>query len=306
MTSFFRAPRVLGVGFPYAPAIPSSFYEQAPLDFIEITPEELCRERRAPGRSTLALVPRFVEEARAACASRPIVVHGVELSIGSACGWNEAYLDLLDQLFAVWPFAWHSEHLAYQTAPDAAGRPTAVGVPMPLPFTEEAAELVAERAARLLARYPVPFLLENPAHYLSTLFAEPSFPDEAAFINRITERSGCGQLLDLHNLYCNAMNLGQDPFMALGRLRLERVVEIHVAGGTWRSGFLMDSHAERVPEAVWEMLDYTLPRAPNVAGLVYETLDETSAHLSLEARARELERAHEVWRRHRRPRAGAA
>ena len=163
-------------------------------------------------------------------------------------------------------------------------------MPLPLPFTEEAASLVGERARRLLARYGVPFLLENPAHYLSEVYCDPGLGDESAFMARVLDRGGCGQLLDLHNLHCNAVNHGFDARSALARLPLERVVEIHVAGGAWRDGFLMDSHSDRVPAEVWDLLDFVLPRTPNLAGVVYEVLPETSGHLDAATVAGELER----------------
>jgi uncharacterized protein len=55
---------------------------------------------------------------------------------------------------------------------------TNTGVPFPLPPTREAAELVAGRAASIQRRYGVPFLLENPAHYLANLPADPDISDE--------------------------------------------------------------------------------------------------------------------------------
>ena len=136
------------------------------------------------------------------------------------------------------------------------------GVPLPLPATAEAAALVARRARDIQQRYGVPFLLENPAHYFSDLPAEPEVGDEFGLMNRILALSGCRQLLDLHNLYCNAINFDFDPVAALDRVCLERVGEVHVAGGSWRDGFYMDAHDGRVPEPVWDLLDLTLARAP--------------------------------------------
>jgi uncharacterized protein (UPF0276 family) len=66
----------------------------------------------------------------------------------------------------------------------------------------------------------------------------------------ITERGGCGQLLDLHNLYCNAINHGFDAFAAIDRMDLDRVIEIHVADGRWQDGYWMDTHDGRVPPPV--------------------------------------------------------
>jgi uncharacterized protein len=158
---------------------------------------------------------------------------------------------MLDAFQTYWPFVWHSEHLGFQTIPGEDGTTLEVGVPLPLPATKEAARVVAVRSAAIRRRYGVPFLLENPAHYLTGLPADPEIGDEIGLIHAITERSGCFLLLDLHNVHCNAVNHRFDPFAAIDRLPLSRVVEIHVAGGSWHDGFWMDAHDGRVPERVW-------------------------------------------------------
>jgi hypothetical protein len=265
------------------------------VDFVEITPETLCREEWHGSTSALILMPEAVERAKATCGSLPIVVHGVELSIGSAANWNDAYLDMLDRFQEAWPFLWHSEHLSFQTVPGQDGRSLEVGVPLPLPPTEESARLVAGRSANIGHRYGVPFLLENPAHYLTDLPRDSSIGDEIGLMARIIELGHCGQLLDLHNLYCNAINLGFDAVAAIDRMKLDRVIEIHVAGGRWLEEYWTDAHDGRVPEPVWELLRYALSRCPNLAGVVFEILDSPALQLGATAIARELERAHAIW-----------
>jgi len=228
-----------------------------------------------------------------------MVIHGVELSIGSAHGWNDAYLKMLDSLQQAWPFLWHSEHLGFQTISGADGATLEVGVPLPMPPTKEAATLVAARCEAILQRYRVPFLLENPAHYFCDLPTDPEISDDIGLLHSITRNSGAGLLLDLHNLYCNAVNHEFDPFKAIDQMPLEQVIEIHVAGGSWRDGFWMDAHDGRVPERVWEMLDYALPRVPNVAGVVFELLEEHAVRLGPEAIADELRHASKIWKTHR-------
>jgi hypothetical protein len=106
---------VLGIGFSYITTLPADLYRPGLLDFVEITPELLCRARRDGEVLSMDLVPDKLERARATCGELPIVVHGVELSIGSALHWNTSYLDMLDRFQAIWRFHWHSEHLTYQT-----------------------------------------------------------------------------------------------------------------------------------------------------------------------------------------------
>ena len=83
------------------------------------------------------------------------------------------------------------------------------GIQLPVPFTNEALDLVASRMTTLSHRYPEPFLIENTTYYL------PGMPhdsmDEIAFLNGLVERTSCGLLFDVYNFYCNAVNFGFDP-----------------------------------------------------------------------------------------------
>ena len=144
--------KVLGIGFSYISTLPADFYRPGLVDFVEITPEVLCRTRRDGASPSMDLVPYKLERARTVCGELPIVVHGVELSIGSAVHWNEAYLDMLDRFQAIWPFHWHSEHLTYQTIPGDDQKPLSIGVPLPLPGTAEVVQLVSTRAAAIRRR----------------------------------------------------------------------------------------------------------------------------------------------------------
>lgn len=287
----------LGIGFPYIAELPSDLYRSGLIDFVEVTPETICRQRAIGRTVAFDLVPEQFAQAQQTCAGLPIVVHGVELSIGSAHGWNAAYLDMLDTFQAKWPFVWHSEHLSFQTIPGDDGTSLEVGVPLPVPPTNEAADLIAKRSAAILRRYGVPFLLENAAYYISELPSDPEIGDDIGLIDAVTKRSNCLLLLDLHNIHCNAVNHGLDPFAMLDRLPLDRVVEIHVAGGASHDGVWMDGHNGAVAPEVWELLEYTLPRARNVAGVVFEMLGDFAVRFGMEAIGEELRCAAKIWRR---------
>ena len=285
----------LGVGLPYFGGLPPGLYRSGLVDFVEITPETICRQRPVGQTVALEIVPDQMERARQACAALPLVVHGVELSIGSAHGWNNAYLDMLDTFQAKWPFLWHSEHLGFQTIAAEDGATLEVGVPLPLPPTKEAAEIVSQRSLAIQDRYGVPFLLENPAYYLPDPPSDPEIGDDIGLMRAITQSSGCFQLLDLHNVYCNAINHGCDPLAAIDRMPLNAVAEIHVAGGSWHDGFWMDAHNGRVPEPVWELLEYALPRCPSAGGVVFEMLDAHAERLGVDVIEQELSRVRKIW-----------
>jgi uncharacterized protein (UPF0276 family) len=204
---------------------------------------------------------------------------------------------MLDAFQRAWPFVWHSEHLSFQTMRDDNGMSVEIGVPLPLPPTREAVELVAGRSASIKQRYGVPFLLENPAYYLTDLPRDSELGDEVDLMCAITASAGIGQLLDLHNLYCNAVNHHLCPTAMIDRIALDRVVEIHIAGGSWQGGYWMDAHDGAVAAPVWDLLEYTLPRCPNIAGIVFEILEEHAVHLGEVTIESELVHARDLWTR---------
>jgi uncharacterized protein len=293
--SVLTPPMPLGVGFTWQPGLKAALgrgWEY--LDFLEISPDVLCRESLAGGQRHLEFRSTLFSEALQSAIERPVVIHGLGLSIGSASGWNDDYLRLLDTFHVAQPFRWHSDHLAFLLTSAPNGEPLHTGIPLPLPFTEEALELLAPRARALCERYGVPFLLENLTYYLPGLPAENG-RDEIAFLNDLTELSGCGLLLDLYNFHCNAVNFGFDALEALARLRMDSVIEIHLAGGATHEGFLTDIHTREVPEPVWKLLEWVAPRAHNLAGIVYEVMEQAIPLLGPDVLTAQLERVRKIW-----------
>lgn len=184
-------PEPFGVGFGCHLRLPTALYTPDLLDFVEITPEIFHREEIRGGTIRLVPDPLQYDEAQRRCEGLPAVMHGVSLSIGSAHGMYEPALTMMDRMCRDWPFRWYSEHLQFQIVLSDEGVPIGTGVPFPLPPTNEAAMMVATRAASIQRRYGVPFMLENPAHYLMDLPADPDIGNEFGLMERIIEESGC-------------------------------------------------------------------------------------------------------------------
>jgi uncharacterized protein (UPF0276 family) len=291
----FVPPARRGIGWSYFPTASHINARVRDLvDFAEVSPDTLCREIHTDRGPQLLLQSTLVDSALDMLDGVPITIHGLELSIGSATGWNESYVSMLDAFRGLRHFAWHSEHLGYLLTTDGDGESLNAGVPLPLPFTQEAVDLVAPRADWVIERYGVPFLLENAVYYFPDLPSDPGW-DEIQFLNQLVESSSCGLLLDVFNLYCNSLNHRFDLTEALSRLRLDRVVEVHVAGGKFVNGFLLDGHCSTVPEPVWSALEWLLPRAPNLAGVVYEVLEPALPLVGLETLCDQLERLRVIW-----------
>ena len=151
-------------------------------------------------------------------------------------------------------------------------------LPLPLPTTDEAAQVVADNLRRISSLVPhVAF--ENWAGFFA---ADPAEHDPG-FFHAICETSGASMLLDLHNVQTHCHNTGADPDAYVDALDLSRVVEIHIAGGSWSepkwvpSGrvFRLDGHDGPVTDWEWQTLARILPRCTNLQGVTLERLPHT-------------------------------
>lgn len=292
-----RVPK-LGVGLAYQVQLrPFLDKHDEEFDFLEVVPEVVWNDL-GPGRAA-----RYVPDPEGAAfleqqaRRRAVIPHSIGLSIGSAHRFDRQHVEQMARWHDWLRFPWHSDHLAFHLTPHADAREGEVNVnlTLPLPLDQESLELVAARAAEVRRAVPVPFLLENNVEYFR--MAEEDY-DEPRFLNALHRLSGCGLLLDLHNLYVNSRNVGVDPSDFIARLDLDAVVELHVAGGMEMDGFYLDAHSGAVPEPVWAMLESVLPRCPNVGGVVFELFGSWYEPLGEDGLRRQLARMREAWARH--------
>jgi hypothetical protein len=250
------------------------------VDMVEVTPDRWAKFNRgrepriaSPELCTLAEISRV----------RPLLLHGVGLSIASHDGWNPRYVGLLDQLFGnAMHIAWHSEHLAF-TQVD--GEP--LGTMVEPPWTHETLDLIASRVDELQSRYGVPFMVEHVVRAFAEGADDPL--NTAEFLNALLRRTGCGLLLDVYNLECDQHNFGMDPLRLLDALDLDAVREIHVAGGAMYGGYKVDIHSRVVAEPTLTLLEHVLDRAPRAEVVVFELLKEAIPALGLETLTDELQ-----------------
>jgi uncharacterized protein (UPF0276 family) len=214
----------------------------------------------------------------------PVLLHGIGLSLGSAEGLDAERVEHAAAVARAVRPPWFSEHIAFTRAGGVE-----IGHLAPLPFTREAVETVAANVATLRRALPedLPVLLENIAY---TFTLPGSEMDEATFVRQVLEATGAGLLLDLENVHANAANHGYDPIEYLESLPLERVVEVHLAGGVWSGGEYADTHTRPVPEESWALLEWLAPRA-DVKAVIIERDDDLPPFGELLAEAR---RAREI------------
>lgn len=248
------------------------------VDAVSLIPETLWHERTVgPGAPTRYVDIEPGRRLFDAVAERfPIVFHGIGLSLGSAAPLDVEHVDQVGRYVRRYRPEWYSEHLAaFRVGTDGDGSVHA-GTGLPVAFDEAVAADLVEKLGRAMERLDVPMLLENSAIYTEIPGCDMS---EAEFLNDVSARAGSGVLLDLHNLVVNEINLGWDAAAYLRALDLDRVVEIHVAGGEWIGDFYTDAHSGRCPDRVHELLADVLPRCPSVRLVTFEAHESRIADM---------------------------
>ncbi|HEY4220029.1 MAG TPA: DUF692 family protein, partial [Myxococcota bacterium] len=269
----------IGVGFALQPD--RVFLDAcAPLlalvDYVEVAPETMWRPADDGAVVDNGFHTRFVS--LAAARDLPFVAHGVALSLGSdddaaALAHHALWLKRVAHMHARLRFRWYSDHSG-ATILGGEG----VQLPLPVPMTETRAALVRGRLMGVrdvvgraaLETSALPFQLGDPL-------------DEPAFLARCVDAPGLHLVLDLHNVVVMAENLAFDARAYVAGLPLERVIEIHVAGGRVSDpGWLpegktvrLDGHDDAVPPLVWSLLDEVLPRCPQLRGVTLERREGT-------------------------------
>lgn len=206
---------------------------------------------------------RLLERARR---EHDLSLHGVAMSIGGSGPLCREHLARFAALVRRHEPCLVSEHLAWSTH---AGRH--YNDLLPLPYTRATLATVCAHVDQVQQAIGHRLLLENPASYVAF---EASTMAEAAFLDEVARRTGCGLLLDLNNLFVGAVNHDASPVAALDAFPLEHVGQIHLAGHAVRSDegsgrpLLIDSHDDPVADAVWSLFDETLRRGVRVPVLV--------------------------------------
>ena len=215
--------------------------ERPPVGFLEVHSENFFGDGGQPHG--------FLEQARQLY---PLSLHGVGLSLGSCDALNETHLNALERLVRRYDPFLVSEHLCWSSI---GGR--YLNELLPLPGTEEALTLVCNRVDQVQSRLKRRILVENIAAYVR--FRHETIP-ETEFLDQLSRRTGCGWLLDVNNIYVNAVNHGFDAAGYLDAVPADAVEEINLAGFDETEDCLIDTHGRVVQEPVWELYRLAMRR----------------------------------------------
>ncbi|GAB6263461.1 MNIO family bufferin maturase [Photobacterium sp. R1] len=211
---------------------------QPPVGWLEVHSENYFNPE-SPARQTLSQIAEQF----------PISCHGIGLSLGSADPLNRRHLTQLRHLVDdLCPMA-VSDHLSWSSV-----NGQYLNDLLPIPYTEEALNVVCDKVSQVQDTLGRQLLIENPSSYLSFRHADYT---EWDFLSLVQQQTGCGLLLDLNNIYVSSFNHGFECRAYLDAINPAAVKEIHLAGFTVRKldqgEIWIDTHSRPVSEPVWQL-----------------------------------------------------
>lgn len=224
-----------GLGLRRALLGPLQDHDIDPVAFFEVAPENWINVGGRLGRQ----FRHFVD-------ARPLVCHGLSLSLGGPSPLDETFLRKLKIFLDRHQVVIYSEHLSYCTDDGH------LYDLMPIPFTEEAVHYTASRIRRTQEILERRIAIENVSYYA----APGQQLSEIEFVNGVLEEADCDLLLDVNNIHVNSVNHRYDPLEYLHALPGERIAYGHIAGHyNEAEDLIVDTHGAAVIENVWELLD---------------------------------------------------
>ncbi|MGA7439858.1 MAG: DUF692 domain-containing protein [Luteibacter sp.] len=219
-----------------------------PLDFVEVISENFMVDGGRP--------LHILEQVRS---RYPLALHGVSMNIGAVDGLDLDYLRQLRQLADRFDPLWVSDHVCWTGVDGIQAHDL-----LPLPYSEEALDIVSRNVMTAQDVLGRPLVLENPSTYIEF----PGSMTEAGFLAALCQRTGCYLLLDVNNIVVSATNHGRAIDEWLDHIPLDRVRQIHLAGHSQGRDLLVDSHDTPVPLSVWELYQRFVARLGPVATMI--------------------------------------
>ncbi|WP_118951159.1 DUF692 domain-containing protein [Taibaiella helva] len=288
-----------GIGMIYNIAL-NPYFDLHPdtLNYIELTPDILLQDKGPGQPGRFIQVAKEWEMIRSLAQRWPMVAHHIGFSLGSADYFDQEYLDNVLRLHEEFGFHWHSDHLSYSKLIQGETPEYNTCLALPVPYDNESLEMIAAKIRLIREAVGTPFFIENNVYFTEIPDEELTEPE---FLKNLCRESGCGLLLDLHNVYVNSRNFGFNPYDFVDALDLGTVQEIHIAGGNEAAGIYLDSHSGPCPEEVWQLLDYVLPRCTQIRGITFEVDESYIPEVGFESVASQLNKARNIWNKHKTP-----
>jgi uncharacterized protein (UPF0276 family) len=282
--------KLLGVGLVYWAALDEILRHGGPtISVVELEPQTLW-EKNWEGSSWCYHGNDSMLE-RVASLPQAKLLHSVGHPVGGTVQDSLDPMPLLrhavDRLNPVWV----SEHLSFNRV-QREGKMENTGFLLPPPQSPAAVRLAAHNINEFRRAIARPFAFETGVNYLRPLKGEMNDGD---FFTSVAQQSNSGIVLDLHNLWCNERNGRQSVAEVLARIPLDRVWEIHLAGGMLESGYWLDAHSDIVPTEVIDIAANLIPKLTNLGALIFEILPEHLSRIGFDGIQRQIESLQKLW-----------
>jgi len=216
--------------------------EQPAIGWLEVHTENFLG-----GGATPALLEALREQ-------YAISLHGVGLSLGSAEGLDREHLSRIAALVRRIEPAAVSDHVSWSVTGGVYFNDL-----LPIPYDEEALAVIACNVMQFQDAIGRPVMVENPSTYLRHAQSDRAEPQ---FLAELTQRAGCGLLLDVNNVYVSAENHGDDARAYLAAVAHLPIGEIHLSGHHLRQignrSIRIDDHGSPVSDPVWALYEHAL------------------------------------------------
>ena len=190
----------------------------------------------------------------------PMVMHGVSMSLGSTDELDFEYLRQLKKLIERVEPRWFSDHLCW-TGVDYKNMHDL----LPLPYTEEALQVIGRNVMHAQDVLQRPLVLENVSSYVEFNASEMT---EWEFLSEVCQATGCYLLLDINNIYVSACNHGFSATDFIQGVPAERIMQFHLAGHQNNGDYLIDTHDHAVCDGVWDLYHQALIQFGHVPTMV--------------------------------------
>ncbi len=194
---------------------------------------------------------------------------------------------MLRETIAFFASPWFSDHLSFNSTPEYA-----TAFFLPPRQTKAGVNTVATSIGDLQAQLPVPVAVETGVNYLQPRADEMA---DGAFVASVLQTANCGLLLDLHNIFCNHLNGRQTMDDFLSQISLERVIEVHIAGGFEMDGFWLDAHSGEIPDHLLAIAERTIPALPNLKAIIFEIFPAFIPVVGFAVIREQIEKLHHLW-----------
>lgn len=223
----------------------------------------------------------------------PKLLHSVGAAVGGTCRAPKGHSEALANDIAELRPRYVSEHLSVtRFRPEREGASVSAGFMLPSAQSFLGAELASANIREHKVALGTPLAVETTVSYLPP--APGEWPD-GVFVAAVAERADCGILLDLHNVLCNARNGRQSVAAFCDAIPLDRVWELHLAGGENERGFYVDAHSGLVEPELMEIAAALVPRLPCLQAITFEIMPDRVAETGLTAIAKQLGQIKDLW-----------